>query len=218
MSHTHLSDHLSELVESTLTDLEQSKCISIEDEINVAPINLGMIAAYYYINYRTIELFSKTLTAKTKIRGLLDIISSAAEFERLPIRHHEETALKQLSNRLPTKLDPRSKFNDPHVKANVLIQAHLSRLPLSAELQQDTDEILITTVRLIQACVDVLSTNGWLSPALAAMELSQMCTQAMWNKDSYLRQLPHFNTEIIERCKNKKVIKILKNFFFFYSN
>lgn len=205
MTHRHLSDHLSELVESTLTDLEQSKCISIEEEIDVTPINLGMIAAYYYINYRTIELFSKTLTAKTKIRGLLDIVSSAAEFERLPIRHHEETALKQLSNRLPTKLDPRSKFNDPHVKANVLIQSHLSRLPLSAELQQDTDEILVVSVRLIQACVDVLSTNGWLSPALAAMELSQMCTQAMWNKDSYLKQLPHFTSEIIERCKEKKV-------------
>lgn len=205
MTHRHLSDHLSELVESTLNDLEQSKCISIEEEIDVAPINLGMIAAYYYINYRTIELFSKTLTAKTKIRGLLDIVSSAAEFEHLPIRHHEENALKQLSNRLPTKLDPRSKFNDPHVKANVLIQSHLSRLPLSAELQQDTDEILITTVRLIQACVDVLSTNGWLSPALAAMELAQMCTQAMWNKDSYLKQLPHFTAEIIERCKQKQV-------------
>lgn len=193
------------MVESTLTDLEQSKCISIEEEIDVAPINLGMIAAYYYINYRTIELFSKTLTSKTKIRGLLDIVSSAAEFEHLPIRHHEETALKQLSNRLPTKLDPRSKFNDPHVKANVLVQSHLSRLPLSAELQQDTDEILVVAVRLIQACVDVLSTNGWLSPALAAMELSQMCTQAMWNKDSYLKQLPHFTSDIIERCKEKKV-------------
>ena len=58
---------------------------------------------------------------------------------------------------------------------------------------------------MIQACVDVLSTNGWLSPALAAMELSQMLTQAMWNKDSYLKQLPHFSTEIIERCKEKSV-------------
>lgn len=173
----------------------------------MAPINLGMISAYYYINYRTIELFSKTLTAKMKIRGLLDVLSGAAEFERLPIRHHEENALKQLSNRLPTKLDPRSKFNDPHVKANVLVQSHLSRLPISAELQQDTDEILVVTVRLIQACVDVLSTNGWLSPALAAMELSQMITQAMWNKDSYLKQLPHFTSEIIERCKAKKVFK-----------
>ena len=41
----------------------------------------------------------------------------------------------------------------------------------------------------VQACVDVLSSNGWLSPAIAAMELAQMVTQAMWSKDSYLKQL-----------------------------
>lgn len=205
VTHRHLSDHLSELVETTLTDLEQSKCISIEDEIDVAPINLGMIAAYYYINYRTIELFSKTLTAKTKIKGLLDIIASAAEFEHMAIRHHEDAVLRQLAHRLPTKLDPKSKYNDPHVKANVLLQSHLTRLPVGAELQKDTNEILTVAIRLIQACVDVLSTNGWLSPALAAMELAQMCTQALWNKDSFLKQLPHFNTALIDKCKEKKV-------------
>ena len=42
---------------------------------------------------------------------------------------------------------------------------------------------------MLQACVDVLSSNGWLSPAIAAMELAQMVTQAMWSKDSYLKQL-----------------------------
>lgn len=62
MSHRHLSDHLSELVENTLQDLEQSKCISIEDEMDVAPLNLGMIAAYYYINYTTIGEDSVCLT------------------------------------------------------------------------------------------------------------------------------------------------------------
>ena len=35
----------------------------------------------------------------------------------------------------------------------------------------------------------MLSSNGWLSPAIAAMELAQMVTQAMWSKDSYLKQL-----------------------------
>ena len=59
---------------------------------------------------------------------------------------------------------------------------------------------LFQAVRLIQACVDVLSSNGWLSPALAAMELAQMVTQAMWGRDSYLKQLPHFTAEIIKRC------------------
>lgn len=54
MTHRHLSDHLSELVETTLNDLETSKCISIEDGIDLAPLNLGMISAYYYIQYNTI--------------------------------------------------------------------------------------------------------------------------------------------------------------------
>jgi hypothetical protein len=30
-----------------------------------------------------------------------------------------------------------------------------------------------------------------------------MVTQGMWNKDSYLRQLPHFTSEIIQRCTEK---------------
>uniref|UniRef100_A0A669F6W3 U5 small nuclear ribonucleoprotein 200 kDa helicase n=1 Tax=Oreochromis niloticus TaxID=8128 RepID=A0A669F6W3_ORENI len=203
MSHRHLSDHLSELVENTLHDLEQSKCISIEDELDVAPLNLGMIAAYYYINYTTIELFSMSLNAKTKIRGLIEIISNAAEYKNIPIRHHEDALLRQLAQKVPHKLN-NPKFNDPHVKTNLLLQAHLSRMQLSAELQSDTEEILSKAIRLIQACVDVLSSNGWLSPALAAMELAQMVTQAMWSKDSYLKQLPFFTSEHIKRCTEKK--------------
>ncbi|PZC70712.1 hypothetical protein B5X24_HaOG215018 [Helicoverpa armigera] len=97
VTHRHLSDHLSELVETTLTDLEQSKCIAIEDDMDVQPLNLGMIASYYYINYTTIELFSLSLTNKTKIRGLLEIISSAAEYSELCIRHREENIIKALA-------------------------------------------------------------------------------------------------------------------------
>jgi len=197
VTYRHLSDHLSEMVESTLSELEHSKCISIEDDMDTAPLNLGMIAAYYYINYTTIELFSMSLNNKTKIRGLIEIISAAAEYEDLPIRHGEDSLLRNLATRLPNKLQS-SKFNDPHVKANLLLQAHLSRMQLSAELQQDTELILSKAIRLIQACVDVLSSNGWLSPAIAAMELAQMVTQAMWSKDSYLRQLPHFTKELID--------------------
>lgn len=98
-----------------------------------------------------------------------------------------------------------SRYNDPHIKTNLLLQAHLSRLQLGAELQSDTELILGKAIRLIQACVDVLSSNGWLSPAVAAMELAQMVTQAMWSKDSYLKQLPHFTSDIIKRCQEKEI-------------
>merc|ERR1711992_481829 len=148
--------------------------------------------------------------AKTKISGLIEIVAAATEFAELEIRHGEDILLKNLSSKLPLSrsLGSNTKFNDPHVKTNILLQAHLSRIQLSAELQQDTESVVVKAVRLTQACVDVLSSNGWLSPAIAAMELSQMITQAMWNKDSYLKQLPHFDQETIARCKEANVESI----------
>ena len=58
--------------------------------------------------------------------------------------------------------------------------------------------VLMDAVRLLQAVVDVISSNGWLKPALEAMELSQMIVQGVWAKDSYLRQIPHFSPEVIQ--------------------
>ncbi|XP_068974071.1 U5 small nuclear ribonucleoprotein 200 kDa helicase [Bombus flavifrons] len=204
VTHRHLSDHLSELVESTLSDLEQAKCVAVEDEMDTLPLNLGMIAAYYYINYATIELFSLSLNNKTKIRGLLEIISAAAEYENVPVRQREENLLRSLATRLP-HAPQATRMADPHVKAQLLLQAHLSRILLGPELQKDTELVLSKAIRLIQACVDVLSSSGWLAPAVAAMELAQMVTQAMWSKDSYLKQLPHFTPETIKRCTDKGV-------------
>lgn len=47
----------------------------------------------------------------------------------------------QLMNRVPHKVS-NPKYNDPHVKTNLLIQAHMSRMQLSAEMQSDTETIL----------------------------------------------------------------------------
>eukprot|EP00040_Diaphanoeca_grandis_P033251 m.203207 g.203207 ORF g.203207 m.203207 type:complete len:2196 (+) comp32849_c2_seq1:126-6713(+) len=203
--HRHLSDHMSELVENTLADLEMSKCISIEDEMDVSPLNLGMIAAYYYINYTTIELYSRSLTEKTKIKGLLEIIGASTEFEALPMRHGDDKLIEKLSKRLPIKMPGSAKFNDPHVKAEVLLKAHFSRIQLPAELQADLEVILKKVIRLIQACVDVLSSSSWLSPALAAMEMAQMVIQAQWSTDSYLKQIPHMNGARLNRAAKKNL-------------
>lgn len=50
------------------------------------------------------ELFSLSLNSKTKIRGLLEIISSAAEYEDIVVRHHEENILRTLAQRLPNRI------------------------------------------------------------------------------------------------------------------
>ncbi|KAJ6676495.1 ATP-DEPENDENT RNA AND DNA HELICASE [Salix viminalis] len=200
VSHRHLSDHLSELVENTLTDLERSKCVAIEEDMDLSPLNLGMIASYYYISYTTIERFSSSLTPKTKMKGLLEILSSASEYAQLPIRPGEDEVLRRLINHQRFSFE-NPRYADPHVKANVLLQAHFSRQSVGGNLALDQREVLLSGSRLLQAMVDVISSNGWLSLALLAMEVSQMVTQGIWERDSMLLQLPHFTKDMAKKCQ-----------------
>ncbi|KAI5413645.1 hypothetical protein KIW84_057992 [Lathyrus oleraceus] len=78
------------MVENTLSDLETSKCVAIEDDIHLSPLNLGSIS--------TIERFSLSITSSTKMKGLLEVLSSASEYAYLPIRHGEEEAVRKLVN------------------------------------------------------------------------------------------------------------------------
>ncbi|KAE8717867.1 SNRNP200 protein [Hibiscus syriacus] len=200
VSHRHLSDHLSELVEKTLNDLEASKCITVEDDMDLSPLNFGMIASYYYISYTTIERFSSSLTSKMKMKGLLEIVASASEFANLPIRPGEEEVLRRLINHQRFSFE-NPRCTDPHVKANALLQAHFSRQHVGGNLSLDQREVLLYATRLLQSMVDVISSNGWLSLALLAMEVSQMVAQGMWERDSVLLQLPHFTKELAKRCQ-----------------
>ncbi|KAK1284246.1 hypothetical protein QJS10_CPB21g01301 [Acorus calamus] len=200
VSHRHLSDHLSELVEQTLSDLEASKCVAIEDDMDLSALNNGIIASYYYISYTTIERFSSSLTSKTKMKGLLDVLASATEYAHLPIRPGEEEQIRKLINHQRFSFE-NPKCTDPHVKANALLQAHFSRYTVVGNLAADQREVLLSANRLLQAMVDVISTNGWLNLALLAMEVSQMVTQGMWERDSMLLQLPHFTKDLAKKCQ-----------------
>lgn len=200
VSHRHLSDHLSELVENALSGLESSKCVAIEEDMYLKPLNLGLIASYYYISYTTIERFSSSLTSKTKMKGLLEILASASEYAQLPIRLGEEELIRKLINHQRFSFE-NPKCTDPHVKANALLQAHFSRHTVVGNLAADQREVLLSAHRLLQAMVDVISSNGWLGLALSAMEVSQMVTQGMWERDSMLLQLPHFSKDLAKRCQ-----------------
>lgn len=54
----------------------------MQNDMDLEPLNLGMIAAYYYITYTTIELFSSSLTARTKLK-----VREAAPWESRLVAH-----------------------------------------------------------------------------------------------------------------------------------
>ncbi|ANB15899.1 Brr2p [Sugiyamaella lignohabitans] len=200
-----LNEYLSELVETTLQDLSEAQLIEYDEDQEESPItvlNGAFIAAYYNISFITMQTFSLSLGARSKRRNILEIISSAAEFENIPIRNHEDLALSRLHERVPYKLSEPAP-GTTRFKAFVLLQAHISRLTLPPDLVSDQKLILEKTLQLLSASVDVLSGNGHLN-ALQAMDLCQMVVQATWDKDSPLKQIPYFTDSIIERCNSEQ--------------
>lgn len=189
-THRHVSDHLSELVETTLADLDKAGMISIEDDRDLTALNPSLIAAYYYIRYTTIEMFASALQQSFRTRQIVDVLSRATEFEELPMRRKEDKLLKPLLHHAKFKIDNAS-LQDPATKAHLLLQAHFSRTPLPADLVTDQRAVVETSARLLQAMHDIISSSNWLKAALACMEVSQMVVQALWLRDPPLLQLPH---------------------------
>ncbi|KPI42397.1 Pre-mRNA-splicing factor brr2 [Cyphellophora attinorum] len=212
-SHEGLSTFLSDLVETTLNELSEAKIVELDSsDDSVAPLNPAMIAAYYNISFITMQTFLLSLTSRTKLKALLEIITSATEFEStIQLRRHESHLLRRIYDRCPVKLsDPQ--FDSPSFKAFVLLQAHFSRLALPIDLAKDQESILLKTLPLLSAAVDVLSSEGHLN-ALSAMELSQMVVQSMWlDRDSPLLQLPHFTSDIANTLSKQYQINDVEEF------
>ena len=200
-SHEGLSTHLSELVENTLKDLSEAKIIELDEEDDtVTPLNAAMIAAYYNISFITMQTFLLSLTGRTKLKGILEIVTSATEFESIQIRRHEDHILRRVYDRVPVKM-AQPAYESPQFKAFVLLQAHFSRMQLPTDLAKDQEIILSKVLNLLSGCVDVLSSDGHLN-AMNAMEMSQMAVQAMCDRDSPLKQIPHFSPEVIKAAND----------------
>lgn len=113
-----------------------------------------------------IEVSTLSLKERTKLKGLLEVVSSSAEFQTIPIRRHENAFLRRTYDRVPVKLE-RADFEAPRFK-KFLLPPDLA------------DQVLVLekVLNLLPASVDVRSSSAWLS-ALGAMDLSQTCVQAM---------------------------------------
>lgn len=203
VSNTHISEFLSELVETTLNELSEVQFIDTSEEI-IKPSNLGQISAFYNIRYTTIDLFFTSLKASSKMHEIISILSSASEFESIPIREGEDIILRRYASHLPLKIN-NPNFFDPSTKVNILLQCHFSRVKLNTLLEQDKKEILTQSFKLLKAMIDVVSTRAWLSSCLTIVDLSQMIIQAVWDKDSDLLQLPHMNPTLCDKFKQYDV-------------
>lgn len=144
------------------------------------------------------------------LAGMLSVLSDASEFDELPVRHNEDLSNVNLASVVSRKnvdsfggLSPNEQPENPHFKAFLLFQCHLTRnvkLP-NTDYITDTTTVLDQSIRVIQAMIDIAASQGFLNTTLAVMLTLQCIKQACWPSEPDLICLPHMNQNLINDLK-----------------
>ncbi|KAJ3042101.1 activating signal cointegrator 1 complex subunit [Rhizophlyctis rosea] len=224
--------HLSKLIEEALDELARSSCVEIEGEFYIQPSIYGRVASYYYLHHSTMGVLTQRLgpdyNEDEDFARLLKILCDVSEYDELPVRHNEDILNKAFEKQLPVEVQSvvmggASRFglgyspmgyDDPHVKAFFLLQAHMVRLknlPCS-DYATDTISVLDQSIRILQAMVDVSAEKGYLRTSFGIMHLMQCIKQAVGLSDSELLTLPRFTAEMVGMVTHKgQVIEKLRD-------
>uniref|UniRef100_A0A3P8UTX3 SEC63 homolog, protein translocation regulator n=1 Tax=Cynoglossus semilaevis TaxID=244447 RepID=A0A3P8UTX3_CYNSE len=174
----------------------------------------------------TTQLFMHFMykTPNMNMKRLGMVLTAAFEFD--PRSNKEATIrptdnivvpqlIRELGNINVKKKEP--PFCYPYsLKARVLVLAHLARMDVSEELEEDQRFVVRKSPALLQEMINVgcqltmmaNSRGGFHAPRLGTIEncmrLTQMIVQGLQESKSPLLQLPHFEEEHLRYCNSKK--------------
>lgn len=189
---TLANDYMMKMIDDSLTQLKDSGCAKYEVNGDVFPTALGKIASYYYLSHKTIRLLKLNARPAATMEDCLRWMSLATEYDELPVRHNEDLVNAELAKHVTYDADRLGKsMLDPHVKAFLLLQVHLSRddLPISDYIT-DTNSVLDQSIRILQASIDVMIELGYLSSAISFIVLLQAIKSARWPEDGPMSIFP----------------------------
>ena len=190
------ADYIVQLVDKSLDDLAESECVVSHNNGDIDPSPFGKIMSYYYLSHLTVRnmLARARVTPNARLEDVLAWVSQATEFDDLPVRHNEDLINAELAKNLP--LDTEALMGgmplwDPHVKAFLLLQAHMSRvdLPIS-DYVGDQISVLDQSIRIIQAGIDIMTELNRLDAVVMMVRLLQGVKSARWMDDYPLSILP----------------------------
>ncbi|KAJ8114050.1 hypothetical protein ONZ43_g4998 [Nemania bipapillata] len=194
------NDFMIDMVNKSLDELALSKCVEVYPNGDVDPTPLGKIMSYYYLSHKTIRHLVKHAKPNASFMDVLSWMSRATEYDELPVRHNEDLINAELSNNLPFSGNTFGlPMWDPHVKAFLLLQAHMARVDLPiTDYVGDQTSVLDQAIRIIQASIDVLTELGYLSSCLEMIKLLQCIKSARWPEDPSLAIFPGIRAESVK--------------------
>ncbi|KAG7661704.1 brr2 [[Candida] subhashii] len=177
-----------DLIYTALSILHENRLV-IYDPVSgeVKSTELGKVAAYYYINYETINMYGKMLKPWHNETDILRVFANSGEFKYIPVRAEERLEISKLMEKCPIPI--KEQAHEVVAKINVLLQTYISRLSLEGyALISDMIYITQSASRLLRALYEIAVLKKWSSLSKSLLDICKMVENRMWLNNSPLRQ------------------------------
>lgn len=188
----HLGAKRRQLVDAATTLLTAQGMVTLPDRSagTINSTSLGRIAARYYIGHLTVAVFNSKLHRGMSEADLLSTLTAGEDFAQLKARDEEMTDLTRLVEKAACEIGGGGVASAAG-KANALLQAHISRLPVDdSALVSEMAYVAQNSARILRALVELAFARSWGPLAHAAVGLSLAVDKRLWPFDHPLRQFP----------------------------
>lgn len=180
-----INNWLAELVDRTVASLVDNGCLiqSVASDGDLTPSLYLNISTFYYISHKTMGRFLQALNKSNfDMKECLKTVAMSAEYDELAVRHNEDAVNEEVSSAVRYHGSALGlPMGNEHVKAFLLIQAHIQRIELPIEdYIQDTVAVMDQTLRLLQAAIDTAGELGSMSGVYVCVELIRSIKLAKW--------------------------------------
>lgn len=183
-----LEGHRRKLVSEAARELERSKMARFDERSgNLYVTELGRVASHFYIRQASIEVYNEALKPHMTAEDVLAMMAQSSEFENLAVRDEELLELDALARACP--FDPRGGSENKHGKANILLQAYISRARMdSFSLIADSNYVAQNAPRLARALFEICLRRGWSSAAELCLTVAKSFELRLWPEQHPLWQ------------------------------
>jgi activating signal cointegrator complex subunit 3 len=194
-----------ELVNESAQQLNKAKLIRIDNNNNYIPTDLGRVAARFYIDWETAQLFSTGPVRGMSDQKILKLFGESKEFQQIQVRNEEIAELQEMMNdEMTCPVRVLGGAENVYGKVAILLQAYMSRRYIgSFSLVSDCNYILANASRLFRTLFEITMTRVTQMSEMSdrLLEWCKMVDQRLWQTQHVLRHFCNPPTTIANKTK-----------------
>ncbi|SOV21187.1 pre-mRNA-splicing helicase BRR2, putative [Plasmodium sp. DRC-Itaito] len=193
------------IIYSCFVILEKYDLIKYNKKLNsVSSTYIGKISSYYYVDYKSIDIYNKKLNKYTNEIDLLKIFTMSDEFKNIYIRDEEKTELSILIEKLPIPV--KESINIPYTKINILLQLYLSNIILNGYIiNADMLYIHQNALRIFRSFFEISLKKNSYNLIKLTLKFCKMIERRMWSTMTPLRQFGLLSPDLIRMIEKKNI-------------